>query len=172
MIEKYIMQMKILLAGDGGQGIQTIAKLISQTCFENNFFVSEIPNFGLEQRGGVSLEYLIISDKEIIYPKFTDADIILIMSDQAKLRIKNYELKMKKKKDFFKLEDYLPVLQKNQISKQSHNIFFLGILGKILADRKLLDLKKLEKSLEKKLVSKSGWEDNKKSFKLGLNKYD
>jgi len=53
--------MNILLAGDGGQGIQTMAYVISQVIFDDKKFnISLIPNYGLEQRGGVSMVFLKI----------------------------------------------------------------------------------------------------------------
>jgi 2-oxoglutarate ferredoxin oxidoreductase subunit gamma len=160
------MKTKILLAGDGGQGIQTISKLITQVAFDNSFFVSEIPNFGLEQRGGVSLEFLQISDKEIIYPKFAQPDVMLIMSSQAKERTEQHQLKDTK---ILNVEDYTKILEENNISKQSYNIFFLGILGKILADKKILNLNALRKVLHKKLSQKPNWEENNTAFELGIN---
>lgn len=163
------MILKILLAGDGGQGIQTIAKLLSQACFEMGFYVSVIPNFGLEQRGGVSLEYLIISDQKIIYPKFTIADIVLIMSEQAELRIKNYKLQTEDKNNIFRLKNYLSILQKNDILQLGYNIFFVGFIGQILADKKLLDINILQKLLENKLFNKINWNNNKRAFMLGLS---
>src|SRR3989339_1633609 len=89
------MNIKILLSGDGGQGIQLLADIICVAAFQNNLHVSFIPNYGLEQRGGGSLAYLKISDKEIGYPRFTNPDILLIMSEQARERTKNYVLSIK-----------------------------------------------------------------------------
>jgi len=85
------MHLKFLLAGDGGQGIQTIADIICKAVFEAGHYVSFIPNFGLEQRGGVSLAFIQMSDQEIGYPKFTKPDILLIMSEQARERTTGYQ---------------------------------------------------------------------------------
>lgn len=168
------MTIKILLAGEGGQGIQTVAKLISQACFEAGFYVSEIPNFGLEQRGGVSLEYLIISDKKIIYPKFTYADIILVMSSQAKerliLSLRGTMLGVtKQSRIILDLNDFMETLQNNNIHQQSYNIFFLGLIGKTLSDKKLLNIKNLQKLLENKLNKKPNWKENNEAFVFGCN---
>ena len=45
------MILKILLAGDGGQGIQSISDLLAQASFANGLNITQIPNYGLEQRG-------------------------------------------------------------------------------------------------------------------------
>ena len=77
------MLIKILLSGDGGQGIQLMSDLICRGAIEQGFFVSHIPNYGLEQRGGVSLAFIQISDSEIAYPKFSKPDVKVVLSLQA-----------------------------------------------------------------------------------------
>ena len=44
---------KIVLAGEGGQGVQSIAKILVEAGYEAGKEVLYIPNFGVEQRGGV-----------------------------------------------------------------------------------------------------------------------
>ena len=46
---------KIVLAGEGGQGVQSIAKILVEAGYEAGKQVLYIPNFGVEQRGGVSV---------------------------------------------------------------------------------------------------------------------
>jgi 2-oxoglutarate ferredoxin oxidoreductase subunit gamma len=46
---------KIIIAGEGGQGIQTIAHAFARAAFLDDLNVSFMPNYGVEQRGGVSL---------------------------------------------------------------------------------------------------------------------
>jgi len=160
------MLIKILLAGEGGQGIQTIADVISKTSFEKGLNVSSIPNYGLEQRGGVSLSYIQISDEEIIYPRFSHPDILLILSDQARERTKQYQVSGAKIID---VEDYKNSLEKEGIKLQGYNIFFLGVITKLLEDKNIIKSEDVYKFLEKKLSIKSGWEDNKKAFEFGIN---
>lgn len=74
---------KILFAGEGGQGVQTIAKLIAKSAFKQGLQTIYIPNFGVEQRGGVSMAFVQIWDKTIDAPKFEKADIAVILSDRA-----------------------------------------------------------------------------------------
>jgi 2-oxoglutarate ferredoxin oxidoreductase subunit gamma len=157
------MILKILLSGDGGQGIQLISDLLAQAAFASGLYISQIPNYGLEQRGGVSLSFLIISDKEVSYPKFSKPDILLIMSQQALDRtgqFQNAECKLQS-------SNYENVFKENNILPQSANIFFLGILSKILEEKNILKKEDVYKLLEKKLSVKKGWEENKKAFELG-----
>ncbi|PLX26291.1 hypothetical protein C0581_04760 [Candidatus Parcubacteria bacterium] len=158
------MNIKILLSGDGGQGIQLIANMICQAAFGSDFHVTSIPNYGLEQRGGVSLNFIQISDKKIVYPKFTKPDILLIMSPQAKERVVEYEKNGKLK---LEIGEYEQILKENNVPRQSQNIFCLGLIAKILEEREILKKENVFELLEKKLVTKSGWEENAKSFELG-----
>ncbi|MFH1789565.1 MAG: 2-oxoacid:acceptor oxidoreductase family protein [bacterium] len=162
------MTTKILLSGDGGQGIQTIADIITRSAHEKGLYVSDIPNFGLEQRGGVSLAFLQISNEEILYPKFTKPDILLIMSEQADFRTKIYQKNANK---IIKLEDYNQVLENEKIQFQSYNIFFLGIMAKVLHEMDILEAQCLRHILGVKLASKLGWEENQKAFNCGVLKF-
>ena len=157
------MDIKILLSGDGGQGIQLIADMICRASFDAGWHVTSIPNYGLEQRGGVSLNFIQISDKKIVYPKFTKADILLVMSEQAKDRVKTFE-------DVeFRLQtsDYSTVLKEHNIPMQSYNVFCLGLIAKILEEKNIITKESVFALLEKKLGSKGGWEDNTRAFGLG-----
>lgn len=165
------MLTKILLTGDGGQGIQLISDLLTQASFTNGFFVSQIPNYGLEQRGGVSLSFLIISDKEISYPKFTKPDILLVMSEQARKRMMNYlrpELRSKDEVGImnYDVNDFVEKLKENNVLLQSYNIFFLGLIAKLLEERGILKKEQVFDLLEKQLSQKPNWEGNKQAYTI------
>lgn len=159
------MLLRILLSGDGGQGIQLISDIICRAAMENDLEVTNIPNYGLEQRGGVSLAYLKVSDEEIVYPKFSHPDILLIMSDQARERTHLYH----KANYVIDIKEHLDVLATQKLPKQSYNIYFLGVLANVLEGRNICDHQVIYKMLEEKLNKKPGWEENKKAFNLGLS---
>ncbi|HLC69591.1 MAG TPA: 2-oxoacid:acceptor oxidoreductase family protein [Patescibacteria group bacterium] len=158
------MTTKILIAGDGGQGVQTIADIIGQAAFGNEKFVSVIPNYGLEQRGGVSLSYLKISSEMIVYPKFQTPDLLVIMSEQADARTKDYQ---KKGVKILRFKDYQELLSKEGVLATSLNLFMLGVLVEILGER-VVKVKDIEKLLLAKFSSKPNWPQNLKAFKIGL----
>jgi 2-oxoglutarate ferredoxin oxidoreductase subunit gamma len=81
---------KILIAGEGGQGIQALAHVFVRAAFDAGLNVVYLPNFGVEQRGGVSLGFLQIGRGEIGFPKFDKADIIINMRDRAIDRVNEY----------------------------------------------------------------------------------
>lgn len=155
------MLIKILLSGDGGQGIQLIADMLAQAAFRKGLYVSQLPNYGLEQRGGVSLSFVQISDQEIHYPKFTEPDILLIMSPQARVRTAVYK---HQGVDILDIQDYLAKLKESGIKEQSYNIFFLGILSSKLASKGLLSDDAVLSALQEKLGAKANWQENEKAF--------
>ncbi|MEI6040247.1 MAG: 2-oxoacid:acceptor oxidoreductase family protein [Candidatus Berkelbacteria bacterium] len=81
---------KILLAGEGGQGVQTVAKILTEAAQKAGLKTSYIPSFGVEQRGGVSLSYIQIDTEQIPYPRFEKADIIVGFCDRSIKVIKKY----------------------------------------------------------------------------------
>ena len=74
---------KIVLAGEGGQGVQSIAKILVEAGYGADKNILYIPNFGVEQRGGVSIAFCQISDTEIGEPRFSKGDIVMMLSDRA-----------------------------------------------------------------------------------------
>ncbi|MFA6486562.1 MAG: 2-oxoacid:acceptor oxidoreductase family protein [Candidatus Magasanikbacteria bacterium] len=158
---------RILLAGDGGQGIQLIADIICHSAFHEGHEISQIPNYGLEQRGGVSLAFVQISSESIVYPKFSKPDILLIMSPQARVRAASYL--GHDQTEILDIENFKDILEKNNISARSQNIFFLGMIAKKLAEKDLINLNLVKKLLTDKLSSKLGWEQNEKAWDVGVN---
>ena len=82
--------LRIALAGEGGQGVQSIAEILAEAAYNENQQALYIPNFGLEQRGGVSIAFLQFSDKRIGAPKFQKADIVIALSERAVERTLSY----------------------------------------------------------------------------------
>ena len=83
--------MKILIAGEGGQGIQTAAQVLAKAAFKEGKNALYIPNFGVEQRGGASIAFLVIDKGPVVYPKFEKADILAILSERVKKRVERYQ---------------------------------------------------------------------------------
>lgn len=81
---------KIALAGEGGQGVQSIAEILAEAANAEGKQALYIPNFGVEQRGGVSIAYVQISDGAIGAPKFQKADILIPLSPRSVKRTQMY----------------------------------------------------------------------------------
>ncbi|MGI5920303.1 MAG: 2-oxoacid:acceptor oxidoreductase family protein [Syntrophomonadaceae bacterium] len=81
---------RIALAGEGGQGVQSVAEILAEAAYNENKQSIYIPNFGLEQRGGVSIAFIQFSDGRIGAPKFTKADAVIALSERAVWRTLTY----------------------------------------------------------------------------------
>lgn len=75
--------MKIALAGEGGQGVQLVGEVLALAGFLSGLHALYIPNFGVEQRGGVSLAYVQLGRNPIGSPKFRHADVLVALSDRS-----------------------------------------------------------------------------------------
>jgi 2-oxoglutarate ferredoxin oxidoreductase subunit gamma len=71
---------KIIIAGFGGQGIMLLGKVLAEAAMRENKFVTWLPAYGAEVRGGTSYCMAIISDKEIGSPYIDKADTLIIMN--------------------------------------------------------------------------------------------
>jgi 2-oxoglutarate ferredoxin oxidoreductase subunit gamma len=81
---------KIVITGEGGQGVQILAHALAKAAFMEGLNVVYMPNYGVEQRGGVSIGYLQIGKGEIGFPKFKEADLLVVLCDRAVERTKEY----------------------------------------------------------------------------------
>ncbi|MCL5411449.1 MAG: 2-oxoacid:acceptor oxidoreductase family protein [Patescibacteria group bacterium] len=112
---------RVLIAGEGGQGVQLIAEVLAKAAYNLEKYSLYIPNFGVEQRGGVSLAFIQVSNHPIFYPKFAKADFAVIMCERAKQRIEPYlteETKVISDLDSSKIN----------FPQRVHNVFILGLL--------------------------------------------
>jgi 2-oxoglutarate ferredoxin oxidoreductase subunit gamma len=81
---------KILLAGEGGQGVQTMAKVLAQLFVDLDFNVSYIPQFGPEQRGTPSVSFIQYSKNKIACPRYEKADLIVVLRRRALSQIERF----------------------------------------------------------------------------------
>ncbi len=81
---------KIVIAGEGGQGVQSIGELLAEAAYISGQQALYIPNFGVEQRGGVSIAFVQISEEKIGSPKFQKADLVTVLSQRSVERTKGY----------------------------------------------------------------------------------
>jgi 2-oxoglutarate ferredoxin oxidoreductase subunit gamma len=81
---------KVVVAGEGGQGIQALAESLALAAYRGGLKALYIPNFGIEQRGGVSLAMVQLSDRSIGAPKFLTADLVVALSPRSLSRTHRY----------------------------------------------------------------------------------
>lgn len=158
--------MKILISGEGGQGVQVLAQIITNVAYSQNLETSYIPHYGVEMRMGISFAYLQIQKKPIAYPKFDLADILVIMT----LREKEISQKfISKNTRIINVINFQSELKNNNLPTKSLNMVVLGILVKELNTSEFrLDNNKIKEEIKNKLSGKDGLEDNLKAFNFGF----
>ena len=155
---------KIVLAGEGGQGVQSIAKILVEAGYEAGRQVLYIPNFGVEQRGGVSIAFCQISDKKIGEPRYSKGDIVIMLSDRAIDRCSTYvdenttvvyDTSVCKRKPECICKELIGV-DANKIANEqlSARVFNIIILGVLLGATKVLELSDIKNAMEMALGKK------------------
>lgn len=174
-------ELKLLIAGEGGQGVQTIAEVFAAASHHEGDSATYIPNFGVEQRGGISLAFVCISEiKPIVYPKFEKADILVVLCERAIPRTIRYigpdtiyiydSSQIRKQKvpirvckggtcpyPYFACKyNKIFAIPAAEIAKQklSSRVFNVLILGVVLTFAHIVAFKEVEEALEYKLKDK------------------
>ena len=82
-------EMSLIAAGFGGQGLMVLGQLVAYTGIEEGRFVSWIPSYGPEMRGGTANCCVIVSSEEIGAPVVSEADVIVVMNQPSFEKFKN-----------------------------------------------------------------------------------
>ncbi|MEM2420093.1 MAG: 2-oxoacid:ferredoxin oxidoreductase subunit gamma [Candidatus Bathyarchaeia archaeon] len=78
------MRIEIRFAGFGGQGIIKSGIMTAMAaCIYGGKHAVQTQSYGPESRGGACRSEVIISDEEIDFPKVTEPDILVLMSQHA-----------------------------------------------------------------------------------------
>jgi len=83
---------EIIFAGFGGQGIMFMGKAIAYAAMNEGKYVTWIPSYGAEVRGGTAYSMVVISDKAIASPLIKDPTICVAMNSPS---LRKYEAKIK-----------------------------------------------------------------------------
>jgi 2-oxoglutarate ferredoxin oxidoreductase subunit gamma len=155
---------KIVIAGEGGQGVQSIAKIIAQAAFDQGKKAVYVPYFSTEKRGGTTEAYAQVGDTVPAYPKFAKADLWVVLSQRAIDRIFAY-LKDDTRvivnsflvKDVSKLEKWRPLeidagrIARDELKKpRVFNMVMMGAMVKLIPG---LDKAKFLEALKKQFTS-------------------
>jgi len=157
---------RIALAGEGGQGVQSVAEILTEAAYNENQQTIYIPNFGLEQRGGVSIAFIQFSDKRIGAPKFNKADAVIALSGRAIGRTAGYS----DQNTLFVYDSGLD-FDKEELPKEAKKIialpavdtanrvlhpkvFNIIIMGAVIGLTKVVSFEAAKKALEHKLGHK------------------
>jgi len=70
-------------SGFGGQGVLSLGLVIAEAAGASGRFVSWLPSYGPEQRGGYASCSVVVSGKEVGSPTVDTPDVLVVMSQQA-----------------------------------------------------------------------------------------
>ncbi|HSA06286.1 MAG TPA: 2-oxoacid:acceptor oxidoreductase family protein [Candidatus Gastranaerophilales bacterium] len=155
---------KIVLAGEGGHGVQSIAKILVEAGYAANKEVLYIPNFGVEQRGGVSIAFCQIADEPIGEPRFSKGDIVIALSDRAIARCACYvdenttvvyDTSICHTKPQMKAKQIIGI-PANKIANDELDarVFNIIILGTVIKATQVVDMQYVKEAMEKALGKK------------------
>jgi 2-oxoglutarate ferredoxin oxidoreductase subunit gamma len=71
---------KILCAGQGGQGIVVMGKLLGLAAIAKKYFVSALPSYNAQARGGETICSVVISEQSVSVPVFEKMDYLVAMN--------------------------------------------------------------------------------------------
>lgn len=71
---------RILLAGQGGQGVLSAGRFLAESGLHEGKEVSYLPAYGPEMRGGTANCSVIISDEEIASPLCNEPDVLIALN--------------------------------------------------------------------------------------------
>ncbi len=87
------MHNEIIFAGFGGQGVILAGKILSIAAMMEGKYVSHIPSYGAEMRGGTANCSVVISDEEVASPVIEHPDICIALNTPSLLK---FEPKIRK----------------------------------------------------------------------------
>lgn len=74
---------EIMLTGSGGQGMILAGIILARAGIRDGLHVTQTQSYGPEARGGASRAEVILDDQPVDFPKVTQADVILAMTQEA-----------------------------------------------------------------------------------------
>ncbi len=78
------MRLEIRVAGFGGQGIIRAGLIVAMAAsIHSDKNAVQTQSYGPESRGGACKSEVVISDEDIDFPKITEPDVLITMSQQA-----------------------------------------------------------------------------------------
>lgn len=77
------MRYEFRLSGQGGQGVILAGIILAEAAILDGLNAAQTQSYGPESRGGASKAEVVISDSDIDYPKVTNPDAVLALTQEA-----------------------------------------------------------------------------------------
>lgn len=172
------MTERIICAGFGGQGIMAMGKILAMSAMREGKFVTWLPSYGAEVRGGTAHCEVIISDEKISSPDVEKADTLIVLNEPS---LKRFQSRLKPKGLLLanaSMIDSGAILRRGAISapltemavkigmERVANTVAIGIY---LAAKKTITVSTMERSIEEILAQKEKLIDmNKRALEEGF----
>lgn len=88
----------VIMAGFGGQGLMFIGKLLAYSAMKTGKYVTWIPSYGPEMRGGTANCTVVISEEEVGSPVITSPQALIIMNNPS---LETFELRLQSQGKLF-----------------------------------------------------------------------
>ena len=171
------MRREIRLSGSGGQGLILAGIILADGAILSDLNSVQTQSYGPEARGGASKSEVIISDKDINFPKVREADILLCLTqksfDEYSNTIKDngiivIDSSVNESDIEYKTVKLLklPIIETAKVELEKEmvaNIVALGVMNEIIDS---VDSDMLKKAILAR-VPKGTEELNEKAFELG-----
>jgi 2-oxoglutarate ferredoxin oxidoreductase subunit gamma len=151
------METSIIVAGFGGQGVLFAGQLLAYGAMDDGRFVTWIPSYGPEMRGGTANCTVVIADGPIGSPIVTSPDIALVLNQPS---YEKYELLVKPGGLLVVNESLVTAMSErddieviyvpaNELAEKAGSVKMLNVamLGAFLAKRPVLSLETLAQAL-------------------------
>ncbi len=174
-------QTDIIFSGFGGQGIQAAGKLIAYAGMLENKFVSFLPSYGPEMRGGTSNCHVIVSDEPIGSPILNSATVVMAMNRPSLDKFESYLVpggillmdSSLVNREPVRMDIKVFAIPATQIASDMGNLAFANIimLGKLINETGAVSTEYFEKGLRKVLPEKKHYliPDEMKALKIGMD---
>jgi 2-oxoglutarate ferredoxin oxidoreductase subunit gamma len=169
---------RIIFSGSGGQGIITAAIILSEAAvLHEGLNAVQSQSYGPEARGGASRSDVIIADTEIRFPKVTQPNVLVCLSQDAYnefsglirpgglLLTDSHWVKQEKKVDARQVELGMYKKVMDEIGRPI--VFNICMLGALAGLTLLIKPQSITKVLERRMPA-GILELNKRALKLGL----
>ncbi len=172
------MKKEIRLSGSGGQGLILAGVILAESAILSDLNAVQSQSYGPEARGGASKAEVIISDKEINFPKVIESDILISLTQKSfeeyVKNIKNNSVVIVDSAiDIGHLTSAniykVPIIKTaNEVIQKpmTANIVTLGVLGSLMNN--IIDKECLKRAIIQR-VPKGSEEVNSKAFEIGYS---
>lgn len=173
-------QQEIIIAGFGGQGIQSAGMLIAYAGMLENKNVSWLPSYGPEMRGGTSNCHVIVSDEPVGSPILNTATALIVMNGPSLEKFENSVVpggiiitdSSLVNKSSGRTDVELYEIPATKMASDMGNLTYANIivLGKLLAKTGVVSKESFEQALKKVLPEKRHYmiPEEMKALEMGM----